>query len=259
MREADVDEPSEWSLFDPGNVGAYLGRVEKVRPGQRDVTILDARQTDDRKAGLVTVLLSVAPGGVPTEVSPLRAPTAHIEWGVSGGRDSVDVDFLHGQALSITATFIRIVASFPLASETLFGGGGLGPAFGVTDPDDDAQILLLGASLGAMPHAQSAFGATPRLTTFAALGEDGATPFVPVPNHAQSVTVLAPPGVASVDIGAFSAPVLGAELYASTVTPGVDVAALPLARAVQFVRVVPTLATGSSAPAFLTLLWTIGL
>ncbi len=248
----DVDEPSEFSLFDPGNVGAYLGRVEKVRPGQKDVTILDARQTDDRKAGLVTVLLSVAPGGVPTEVSPLRAPTAHIEWGVSGGRDFVDVDFLHGQALSITATFIRIVASFPLASEILFGGGELGPDFGVTDPNDDAQVLLLGASLGAMPHAQAAFGATPRLTTIVEVGDDGA-PFVPVPNHAQSVTVLAPRGVSSVQLAAFSAPAAGAELYGSTITPGADVGALPIARGVEFVRVfAPTVLP-------ISLLWTIGL
>ena len=255
-----MDEPCEWSLFEPGNVGAYLGRVEKVRPGQRDVTILDARQTDDRNAGLVTILLSVAPGGVPTEVSPLRAPTAHIEWGVSGGRDSVDVDFLHGQALSITATFIRIVATFPLASEIVFGGGELGPDFGVTDPDDDAQMLLLGASLGAMPHAQAAFGATPRLTTFAAIADDGATPFVPVPNHAQSVTVLAPPDVTNVEVGAFTAPALGAELYGSNLTPGADVAAFPIARGVEFVRVVPPAASGGGpAPTFLTLLWTIGL
>ncbi|HKQ69537.1 MAG TPA: hypothetical protein VJT73_09365 [Polyangiaceae bacterium] len=250
-------EPSEWSLFDPGNVGAYLGRVEKVRPGQKNVTILDARQTDDRQAGIVTVLLSVAPGGMPVEVSPLRAPTAHIEWGVAGGRDSVDVDFLHGQALSITATFIRIVESFPLASEILFGGGELGPDFGVTDPDDDAQVLLLGASLGSMPHPQAAFGATPRLTTLTAIGDDGATPFVPIPNHAQSVTVLSRPEVGNVEVGAYTAPLAGAELYCVDLTPGADVAAVPLARGVEFVRVAPV--SGRSTSATLTLLWTIGL
>ena len=253
-----MDEPCEWSLFDPGNVGAYLGRVEKVRPGQKDVTILDARQTDDRKAGLVTVLLSVKPAGVPFEVAPLRAPTARIEWGVSGGRDSVDVDFLHGQALSITATFVRIVASFPLANEILFGGGELGPDFGVTDPDDDKQALLLGASLGAMPHAQAAFGATPRLTTLALLEEDGSTPFVPVPNHAQSVTALAPRGVATLDVAAFTAPAAGAELYGRAVTPSADIFALPIARGVEFIRVFDPAPAGG-APIPIPLLWTIGL
>ena len=254
-----MSSPSGWSFFDPGNVGAYLGRVEKVRPGQKDVTILDARQTDDRQAGLVTVLLSVAPAGLPIEVAPMRAPTARIEWGVGSGRDQVLIDFLHGQALSVPATFLRIVADFPLASEILFGGGALSPDFGVTDPTDETQALLLGASLGAMSHSQAAFGATPRLTTIVAIEEDGATAFVPVPKHAQSVTVLAPRRVSLVEMGAFTVPAPGAELYGKAVSPGADLSALPLARGVEFVRVVGVTVSSGTAPACLTLLWTIGL
>ncbi len=254
-----VETEVGFGLWDPANVGSYPGRVVEVRPGDKDVAILDLRQSDDRQAAIVTITLSFRSQG--TEITePLRAPIAHIDWGVSGGRDSIDVDFLHGQVLSVTATYVRITASFPLEGEILFGGGSLGQGFGITDSEDPKHVLLLGANLGAQPHPQSAFGATPRLTTFVALtGEEAplASPFVPVPSHAQSVTVLARAALGPVNVGAFTIDQPSGLLYETNVAEGADVHALPIARGVEYLRVSAT--PSEDVPQIVTLLWSIGL
>jgi hypothetical protein len=247
-----------FSLFDPENVGAYLGRVERLKPGDRDVTILDVRATDDRGAQVITVNLSVQAGGSPAD-RPLRAPTAKIDWGVGGGRDSVELDFLQGQLVELTASYVRISASYPLAGEIVYGGGDLGPDVGRTDPNDPGSVLLLGASIGGQSHSKSAFGTTPRLTTWLRLAEGARySDWIPVPSHAQSVTVLAP-GALPLELGAFPvANVEGRGLYFSGIgSPNLDQFAFPIARAIGYVRL--TRESALDQPVTVGLLWTIGL
>src|SRR5438309_904377 len=166
MVQHDPAEGSRtWGAFDPGNVGSYPGRVEKVLPGAVEQTILDIRATDDRGVSLVSVMLSVLPGG---SGGGLRTPFCHLSWGISGGRDQAIIDWLHGQVITVAGTFLRIGASFPFAanvnppgmpptgldSET-FGDVTLNappegtPSSLTPQPD----TLLLGANVAPNPHA----------------------------------------------------------------------------------------------------------
>lgn len=265
MVQSDPAERARaWGPFDPGNVGSYPGRVEKIFPGAAEQTILDVRATDDRNVSLVSVMLSVLPGG--NEVT-LRAPFCHLSWGVAGGRDQAVIDWLHGQVVTVAGTFLRIGATFPLAKNLnppgipptgvdpeTFGG----PTTQATDPDlAQQQMLLLGANVAPNPHSVAAFGATPRLTTFHSIPAGGQSDFVPIPSHAQSVTLLgrfAPGDVTN--MGAYSTANAAALLYQATnPTPNLDQFAFPIARGVEFVQ----LASAAADDLLVLLLWTIGL
>jgi len=39
-----ADTLRQWGAFDPGNVGSYPGRVERIVPGSTDTEILDIAQ-----------------------------------------------------------------------------------------------------------------------------------------------------------------------------------------------------------------------
>ncbi len=266
-----MGDPAEkleaWGAFDPGNVGSYPGRVEKVVPGDVDHEILDLRATDDRGVTLVTLMLSVTPAG---DINTLRAPFCSISWGVSGGRDRVVIDWLHGQSVTLASTFVRVSATFPLPDNLNPPGFPPGPidaeAFGNPTPNiptgnstSEREALFLG--LNAAPFASS-FSRPPTLTTFhtvpaAEAGVDGVSDFIPIPSHAKSVTILGnlAPGDISL-ISAFTIPVPLANLYSTTnPTNNLEQFAFPIGRGVEFVQ----LSNHTAADIFLQLLWAIGL
>ncbi len=254
-----------WGAFDPGNVGSYPGRVERVLPGAKEETILDIRETDDRGVSLITAMLSVSPGG---SRQTLRTPFCHLSWGVSGGRDEAVIDFLHGQVITVAGTFLRITASFPLGDNVnppgmpptsidgeVFGG----PTSPFLDPTAaKEQSLLLGASVAPNPHPiAGGFGASPRLTTFHLVPAAGESDFIPIPSHAQSVTLLGTFATGDItSIAAFTIPTAGATLYqTANPAPNLDQFAFPIARGVDFIR----LTNGTGAEILALLFWTIGL
>ena len=254
-----------WGLFDPGNPGSYPGRVERVTAGDEDKELLALRATDDRGVSLITIVLSVKAGG---SANTLKAPFCHLAWGVSGGRDEAVIDWLHGQMITVAGSFLRVGATYPFAAKLNppgFPPGVLGaeqfgdPVSPLTgDPEQAKQeSLLLGVSVAPMAHAGSAFGWTPRLTTFHTVRANGVSDFIPVPPHAQSVTLLgtfAPGEITS--IAAFTIPVVGAVLY-QVVNPAsnLDQFAFPIARGVEFLQ----LSNGTDNDVIVLMLWTIGL
>lgn len=260
----------EWGAFDPGNVGAYPGRVEKVLPGAFDEQILDIRATDDRAVSLTTICLTAKPAN--PNVETLRTAFARIAWGVSGGRDEVFIDYLQGQAVTVPASFIRTTAYYPVGNVNPPGWPPFTPppeTFGIPflpteDPVlADQQALLLGANIAPQPHPQAAFGATPRLTIYVDVpagnvDTPGASEFIRVPPHAQSVTVLCnSAGVEPSLISAHSIRSPFASLYSET-TPRSNLdaeGAFPIGRGVEWVRLWNEENTGF----FCLLLWTIGL
>lgn len=248
--------PRRWGLFDSGNPGSYPGRVVKVRPGDLDVEIFDARATDDAGACQVSITMSFTPSG--HKANALRLPFARIDFGVSGGRDTVFVDWIHGQVLSMTTTYVRVAATFPTNTQNANPQGfpdeklpstPWGPAL----VGNEQEELLLGASLGSGPHSVQPFGASPRLTTFHTIIANSTSDFVPIPPHAQSVTVLSPVGCS---IAAYTRQAPAAALYASAIAaPNLDQFAFPIARGVEFVQL-----SGAGPNNVLALLfWTIGL
>src|SRR5258708_4121388 len=235
-----------WGPFDPGNVGSYPGRVERIFPGAMEETILDIRETDDRGVSLITAMLSVLPGG---SEQTLRTPFCHLSWGVSGGRDGAVIDFLHGQVITVAGTFLRITASFPLAANVnppgmpataidveTFGG----PTSQSQDPElAKEQSLLLGANVAPNPHPiAGGFGASPRLTTFHVVPAGADSDFIPIPSHAQSVTLLGTFATGDItSMAAFTIATAGAALYQiANPAPNLDQFAFPIARGVDFIQ-----------------------
>jgi hypothetical protein len=242
-----MGDPAEhlrtWGPFDPGNVGSYPGRVERIFPGAKDEEILDIRETDDRKVTLVSIMLSFAPGG---EAIVLRTPFARIGWGVSGGRDSAFIDWIHGQVITIAGTFIRITATFPSLGESVNPPGfpplvlpnNFGPPGSPSD-EEQAESLLLG--LSAAPFA--AVGTTPRLTTFhnvpaATDAGPGLSDFIPVASHAQRFTLLGAFTIGDISlITASTVDTAGAVLYQTpNPTPNLDQFAFPIGRGAEFIQ-----------------------
>jgi len=254
-----------WGLFDPGNPGSYPGRVERVSAGDVDKELLALRATDDRGVSLITVVLSVKAGG---SANTLKAPFCHLAWGVSGGRDEAIVDWLHGQVITVPGSYLRVGATYPFAGKLNppgFPPGALsGEEFGNPvnplggDPEAVKQeSLLLGASVAPMAHGGSAFGWTPRLTTFHSVPANGVGDFIPIPSHAQSVTLLGTFAAGDItSVAAFTIPMAGAVLYqAANPTPNFDQFAFAIARGVEFIQL--SNGTGQDVPVLL--LWTIGL
>ena len=158
-------------------------------------------------------------------------------------------------------TFIRITADFPNANDIVLepdgtkGPIGALPTFGFTPSDDDGATLLLGASIAPMPHPTPAFGSSARLTTYVRLPSIDLSAIVPVPKHAQSVTVLGSFTVAA--INALTAPIPASIVYSSALTnPNLDQFAFPIARGVEFVQIDHSDEEGDRVA---LLLWTIGL
>lgn len=265
VQQDPAERARTWGLFDPGNPGSYPGRVERVFPGDVDKTILDLRATDDRGVSLITVVLSAKSGG---KVATLRTPFCHLSWGVSGGRDEAIVDWLHGQAVTVPATFLRVSATFPLNNNVNppgFPPGTLdGETFGTPtsgsggDPlEAEAESLFLGVNVAPLSHSGAAFGWTPRLTTFHVIPAAGDSDFIPVPSHAQSITLLGniEPGDVS-NIAAFTIATPGAALYSvPNPTPNLDQFAFPIARGAEFIQ----LESAVPNDLLVLLLWTIGL
>lgn len=100
-------------------------------------------------------------------------------------------------------------------------------------------------------------GWTPRLTTFHSVPANGVGDFIPVPSHAQSVTLLGTFAVGDItSVAAFTIPVTGAVLYqAASPTPNLDQFAFAIARGVEFIQ----LSNGTGQEIQVLLLWTIGL
>lgn len=248
--------PRRWGLFDAGNPGSYPGRVVKVVPGAQDVEIMDARATDDAGASQVSISLSFAPSG--NKPNALRLPFARIDFGVSGGRDFVFVDWIHGQVISLTTTFVRVAATFPTNNQSANPQGfpteqistvPWGPAL----KDNLQEELLLGCSLGLGAHSVQPFGASPRLTTFHTIIANATSDYVPIPPHAQSVTVISPVGCT---IAAYTRQAAAAAMYASAIAaPNLDQFAFPIARGIEFVQ----LSGAGPNNVLALLLWTIGL
>ncbi len=266
MVQQDLAERARtWGLFDPGNPGSYPGRVERIFAGDVDKEILDLRGTDDRGVSLITVMLAVKPGG---SANPLKAPLCHLSWGVSGGRDEAIIDWLHGQAITVAGTFLRVSATYPFADNLNppgFPPGVLdGEVFGnPTRPASDdpepalRESLLLGVNVAPMPHVGPGFGWTPRLTTFHTVPAGGDSEFIPVPSHAQSVTLLGTFAAGDItNIAALTIPAAGAVLYqAPNPNSNLDQFAFPIARGVEFLQ----LSNGTATDILVLLLWTIGL
>jgi hypothetical protein len=265
MTQDPAEAERQWAAFDPGNVGSYPGRVERIIPGANDAEILDIRATDDRKVSLVSLMLSFRPGGA-SQV--LRTPFARLQWGVSGGRDEAFIDWIHGQVITLAASFVRIAATFPGGGENVNPPGfppeilpsNFGPPGSPTQQELD-ESLLLGINAAPNPHAIAAFGATPRLTTFhnvpAAGADPGLSDFIPIPSHAQSVTLLGTfaPGQISL-VTASSIDNSGAVLYSTAnPAPNLDQFAFPIARGVEFIQ----LTNVTDEDILVLLLWTIGL
>jgi hypothetical protein len=254
-----------WGLFDPGNPGSYPGRVERVSAGDVDKELLALRATDDRGVSLITVVLSVKAGG---SANTLKAPFCHLAWGVSGGRDEAIVDWLHGQVITVPGSYLRVGATYPFAAKLnppgfppgMLSGEEFGNPVNPLGGDPEAvkqESLLLGASVAPMAHGGSAFGWTPRLTTFHSVPANGAGDFIPIPSHAQSVTLLGTFAVGDItSVAAFTIPMVGAALYqTANPTPNFDQFAFAIARGVEFIRL--SNGTGQAVPVLL--LWTIGL
>ena len=229
-------------LFSPGNVGSYPGRVERARPGDGPLEILDLRETDDRGVSLVTVLLSLSRAGVGQDI--FRAPYAELSWGVGSGRDRALFDWLHGQSITVPASFLRLSAYYPTNDRPNPEGWPqtlIDPAiFGAAVRGDDEAALWLGASVAPMPHPTQPFGASPRLTTYhiAPAGNEafpGQSDLVPVPSHAQSVTVCHASD-ASIVLWTISSPTATSPLAAVTISnPNLDQCAVPVSRGVDYV------------------------
>lgn len=255
----DVTGQEGFALFDPANVGNYPGRVEPIRPGDFDKGIFDMRASDDRDALNLTVQLSRTESPASPTTPLFKRAIAHIEWGSGAGRDFVDVDFLHGQMLQISATFVRVAVNYmtvdnvnplpwpPVAIDS--------ETFGASPPTDPAALLQLGASVTQGSHGIAAFGATPRLTVFADIPAAGLSAQIPIPNHAQSVTVLGNfTAAAGVVIHAQASTL--SDLYAQAIpSPNLDQFAFPIAAGVDNVLLSQTGATDQ----LVLLLWTIGL
>lgn len=264
-----MGDQREWGVFDPGNVGAYPGRVETVLPGASDETILDIRGTDDRGVTLVTVCLC-AKSLDPTR-DTLRTAFARIAWGVGGGRDEVMIDYLHGQAITIPASYIRTTAYYPVGNVNPPGWPPVTPepeTFGIARlPTDDPAIakqeaLILGANIAPQPHPVAAHGSTPRLTIYVDVpaGSQQApagSAFIRVPPHAQSVTVLSNADVFNpILISAHSLQTATSQLYSQSPTTNNDAnGAFPIARGVEYLR----LWNDTNQNALALLLFTIGL
>lgn len=250
--------PREWGLLSAGNPGSYPGRVVKVRPGELGVQVLDLRDSNNADASQVTVSLSYTRSG--NKQNALRTPFAHIDFGVSGGRDSVDIDWIHGQLISVPTTFLRVTASFPANADSV-NPPGFPPEtlpavdWGPSTKGLESEELLLGCSVGSGSHGTPAFGTSPRLTTYhRVLGATtGVSDYVPIPSHAQSVTVCSP---VPCTITAFTRAAIGSALYASAIgAPNLDQFAFPIARGVEFVQ----LSNAGPNNVLALLLWTIGL
>ena len=254
-----------WGLFDPGNPGSYPGRVERVSAGDVDKELLALRATDDRGVSLITIVLSVKAGG---SANTLKAPFCHLSWGVSGGRDEAVIDWLHGQMITVAGTYVRVGATYPFADKLnppgfppgVLSGEQFGNPMNALGGDPELvkqESLLLGASVAPMSHGGSAFGWTPRLTTFHTVPANNVSDFIPVPSHAQSVTLLGTFATGDItSVAAFTIPVVGAVLYQQTIpTPNFDQFAFPIARGVEFIQ----LSNGTDNEIVVLLLWTIGL
>jgi hypothetical protein len=265
MMQHDPELGPAWGLFDPGNPGSYPGRVERVSAGDVDKELLALRATDDRGVSLITIVLSVKAGG---SANTLKTPFCHLAWGVSGGRDEAIVDWLHGQAITVAGSYLRVAATYPFADKLNppgFPPGVLeGEQFGnpVSPLTGDPEVvkqesILLGVSVAPMAHGGAAFGWSPRLTTFHTVPANGVSDFIPVPSHAQSVTLLGTFATGEISsIAAFTIPVAGAVLYQQTIpTPNFDQFAFPIARGVEFLQ----LANGTDQNVTVLMLWTIGL
>lgn len=268
MGKDSADEKREWGAFDPGNVGAYPGRVIRVRPGMLQENILDIRGTDDRGVQLTTIILGSKP--CRPEFDTFRAAFAHLEFGVAGGRDDVWVDWLQGQCITVAGTFFRVNAYYPIGNvnpplwppvipepET-FGE----PADPFAEPVlNDDQALFLSANVAPQPHPQAAYGATPRLTIYVTIAPgtvQAPTPsaFIRVPPHAQSVTVLSNSAVFEPSLVSFhSIQSVVASLYSESPQSNFDVEAIPIGRGVEWI----VLWNEDESERLCQLLFTIGL
>lgn len=265
-----ADEQREWGAFDPGNVGAYPGRVVRVQPGSFDEGILDIRATDDRGVQLTTIVLGS--WNANNAVDTLRTAFARIGFGVAGGRDEIWCDYLHGQCVTVPASFIRTTAYYPIGNVNPPGWPPFTPDpenFGVPfNPQDDpagadAQALFLSANIAPQPHPQAAFGATPRLTIYVNVPagdpqDPSGSAYIRVPPHAQSVTILSNNNVWEPSlISAHTLPTPTSSLYAedAPITINDSRGAFPIARGVEYVR----LWNDTNADQLALLLFTIGL
>lgn len=240
--QREADEPSFYGSGLLGGI-AQPGQSELVGDTPDGGRVL--RMTlinllgDDAYAEVNTVVLfatraTPGPGANPNEENETLPLVARATFGTGGTQAVVEVDFVNGAMFSLPGSFLRVDAVVDVPNPDAVPPGGL-------------AAVNAGVFVGYLPISNSARAAMRTLRP-GLVAANGNTGLLPIPNFANSVSVLADVVAATYTLEQFQ-DAAGALLISTTTvpaSPGREAQSIPIANAARYVRLTNDNATAST-------------